>query len=694
MKISQIVLYNVGPYIDRNEFNISVRDKNKNIVLIGGKNGAGKTTFFKSIKTCLYGSKVWGFDAAGKEYFNIIDSLINIRNQYNDTVKAYVEIELRFEDGKQLDTYRLHREWKKTKKSISETFIISKNDDVLEDDIKADFINYLLSIIPPDMFNFYFFDGESIADFFLGNNGNKNFKNAFLKLYGLDTLSIMIDNFNRYNKRKIGLDNAYETYKSAKLNIEKISIELDSLRSQKDELENKIDLYHVKIKALNDDYARNGGVSFTEWKELTSNLNKEESRREELNRWLKDAANNNLPFVILKGQMKALLEELEAERSCASNQKLVEVFKDKKFNKKFADFLAKYGLKSGQAKEITDFIVSETDRNSEVPLFDLSSSQYNRLIAQIITKSQFDGKAIIKTVREIESSIKSSKKLREQLLASSIDGYDNLAKEKTNIEKEISSLTVQLEKITQDILIKEIDKEQADDAFVKAKTDYEKMLKNKSITSISSRAVAAYTLLEEELIVRQGKLLQQEFIKYFSSIINKDNFIDGIVIDKNINVIPYKLVDVTFVQIDNYLRINEETHFLELFDKNYIMEVNKLRMGLEDSIKLPSPISAPFSQGERQIYIMSLYLALLKTSRKDIPFFIDTPFARIDSNHRSKIVDEFFRGILNQMFILSTDEEIVGIYKDMLEDKISNKFLLCIDSYGKTDVKENIYFED
>lgn len=694
MKISQIVLYNVGPYIDRNEFNISVRDKNKNIVLIGGKNGAGKTTFFKSIKTCLYGSKVWGFDAAGKEYFNIIDSLINIRNQYNDTVKAYVEIELRFEDGKQLDTYRLHREWKKTKKSISETFIISKNDDVLEDDIKADFINYLLSIIPPDMFNFYFFDGESIADFFLGNNGNKNFKNAFLKLYGLDTLSIMIDNFNRYNKRKIGLDNAYETYKSAKLNIEKISIELDSLRSQKDELENKIDLYHVKIKALNDDYARNGGVSFTEWKELTSNLNKEESRREELNRWLKDAANNNLPFVILKGQMKALLEELEAERSCASNQKLVEVFKDKKFNKKFADFLAKYGLKSGQAKEITDFIVSETDRNSEVPLFDFSSSQYNRLIAQIITKSQFDGKAIIKTVREIESSIKSSKKLREQLLASSIDGYDNLAKEKTNIEKEISSLTVQLEKITQDILIKEIDKEQADDAFVKAKTDYEKMLKNKSITSISSRAVAAYTLLEEELIVRQGKLLQQEFIKYFSSIINKDNFIDGIVIDKNINVIPYKLVDVTFVQIDNYLRINEETHFLELFDKNYIMEVNKLRMGLEDSIKLPSPISAPFSQGERQIYIMSLYLALLKTSRKDIPFFIDTPFARIDSNHRSKIVDEFFRGILNQMFILSTDEEIVGIYKDMLEDKISNKFLLCIDSYGKTDVKENIYFED
>ena len=153
-------------------------------------------------------------------------------------------------------------------------------------------------------------------------------------------------------------------------------------------------------------------------------------------------------------------------------------------------------------------------------------------------------------------------------------------------------------------------------------------------------------------------------------------------------------MDVTFVQIENYLKANEKSHFLELCDKHYIMEINKLRAGLEESVKLPSPISAPFSQGERQIYIMSLYLALLKTSRKDIPFFIDTPFARIDSNHRAKIVNEFFRGITNQTFILSTDEEIVGPYKDALSDIVSDKFMLCIDSYGKTVVKKNCYFED
>lgn len=73
MKIKRISLYNIGPYIGFNSFDIEV-DKNKNIILIGGKNGAGKTTFFKSIKTCLYGCKVWGFDAPCKEYYSIINA--------------------------------------------------------------------------------------------------------------------------------------------------------------------------------------------------------------------------------------------------------------------------------------------------------------------------------------------------------------------------------------------------------------------------------------------------------------------------------------------------------------------------------------------------------------------------------------------------------------------------------------------
>ena len=209
---------------------------------------------------------------------------------------------------------------------------------------------------------------------------------------------------------------------------------------------------------------------------------------------------------------------------------------------------------------------------------------------------------------------------------------------------------------------------------------------------MSARAIAVYTLLEDKLIRQQSQLLQEEFKKCFSSIINKDNFIDGIVVDKNINIIPYKLVDVDYSHIQNYLDIDASTKFLELFDTKYLNDINQLRLSKVENIKLPSAISAPFSQGERQVFIMSLYLALLKTSRKDIPFFIDTPFARIDSNHRSKIVSQFFLGLKNQIFILSTDEEIIGSYKEQIDKKISNKFMLKINGYGQTTILKDTYF--
>lgn len=693
MKIKKIILFNIGPYIDKNVFDLS-SDENRNIVLIGGKNGAGKTTFFKSIKTCLYGCRVWGFEAPGKEYYSIVDNLLNAKLQYDTSARGYVELELVFNDGKQVDTYRLHREWKKKKKGIDESFLIYKADELLDVESQSDFINYLLSIIPPDMFNFYFFDGESIADFFLGNGGGKNFKNAFLKLYGLDTLSIMVENFERYFKKKDGNNTAYFAYQEARKKLMLCEEELENMREQLKRLENDTDLLQIKLQALHKDYSRSGGVSLAEWKEISANLTKEETKREEINRWLKEIANHYLPFIIVKEQMQNLLVRLEREQDIKSHKVIAEALQEEDIQKALSDFLNDKGIAESFSEEIVHFLRTLFVGSEEQKvLFDLSNSQINRLIAQIYEKIDFEQQLIIKSNKALTTSLKITKRLREQLSASSIDGYEEYSEQKEKIEKESLDLKLRTEKLIQDIAVKDAEKMQLNSEFNKAKEVYEKMLKSKSITNLSSRAIGVYTLLEEELIARQGRILQQAFIECFSSIINKDNFIDGIVIDKNINVIPYKFIDVTFLQIENYLQANEKTHFLEMFDTKYLIEINKLRLGEKEIIVLPSPITAPFSQGERQVYIMSLYLALLKTSRKDIPFFIDTPFARIDSNHREKIVEEFFNKISNQMFILSTDEEIVGEYKALIDEKIADRFVLSINDYGNTTVVPAKYFE-
>ena len=98
------------------------------------------------------------------------------------------------------------------------------------------------------------------------------------------------------------------------------------------------------------------------------------------------------------------------------------------------------------------------------------------------------------------------------------------------------------------------------------------------------------------------------------------------------------------------------------------------------------------SKGEKQVFIMSLYWALVQLSNHEVPFVIDTPFARIDTEHRSNITKNFFMDLQGQVFILSTDEEIVGENYKVISKDIKAKFILENLDNTRTLVTPNKYF--
>ena len=99
------------------------------------------------------------------------------------------------------------------------------------------------------------------------------------------------------------------------------------------------------------------------------------------------------------------------------------------------------------------------------------------------------------------------------------------------------------------------------------------------------------------------------------------------------------------------------------------------------------------SKGERQIFILSLYWALIKLSGQEIPFIIDTPYARIDADHRKEISEKFFPNISNQVIILSTDEEVNEEYYEIIKPYIAKEYLLINDeSQNKTTIEEHYFF--
>ena len=100
------------------------------------------------------------------------------------------------------------------------------------------------------------------------------------------------------------------------------------------------------------------------------------------------------------------------------------------------------------------------------------------------------------------------------------------------------------------------------------------------------------------------------------------------------------------------------------------------------------------SKGERQIFILALYWAIIEISGQSIPFVIDTPYARIDANHRREISEKFFPNISNQVIILSTDEEINEEYYRIVKPYVSKEYLLVNDeNENRTTIEKKYFFE-
>jgi DNA sulfur modification protein DndD len=85
------------------------------------------------------------------------------------------------------------------------------------------------------------------------------------------------------------------------------------------------------------------------------------------------------------------------------------------------------------------------------------------------------------------------------------------------------------------------------------------------------------------------------------------------------------------------------------------------------------------SEGEKQIFAISVLWGLSRASARPLPAIIDTPMARLDVEHRNQLVERYFPNASHQVIILSTDTEIERNYFEQLRPYVALAYLLNYD---------------
>lgn len=694
MKINNIILHNFGSYEGTTEFD--TRPCNgRNIVLIGGKNGAGKTTLFTAMRLCLYGYKSMGYKNPNSFYNRAVVKLINNTAKITKPTTAFVTMCIELNNGQGMDSFSLTRKWEMNE-SLIETFSVLKNGADLSADEIADFEKYVVSLIPPELFNLYFFDGEKIADFFMNEGSNTRIKEAFLTLCGYDTFDIMRKNFKRI---RAGIPTSAPVLDEYIVAKDALAAAESLYHGLTDRLKGCIDAIadcEATLDAEEKEYHQKGGITEEEWNQKLYTLKEEEKKRETHNALLKKWANDVIPFIILRKQILSLKEQMENE-----NQALKYTYFCEVLNSPAVQALVKDKLEEIDSAAFADF------GTEKEPILNLSFEQNSLILAQINTILSFEQDKVEKCKKAIKRSLNLSAKIRKEIDSSSITSVQEYMKRRAQLFEEKSALLVQRVELEQKLVAQKEALALAEQQLGKVQTRLEEELKKASINDISARAIVMLDKLQEILYRRQIDKVENCFRKEIRTLMRKSHFIDDIYIDDNFNTHIYRTEKVSIEKIRKALKTNTEEQLLAFWGAKAIQTLyrkansnayNDMCKHFETvdikSLSLQIEIDkASLSNGEKQIFIMALYYSLVSLCNLELPFVIDTPFARIDTEHRHNISKYFFSELKGQVFILSTNEEINSSHVQILEDKIAATYMLENSDNKRTVVVKNSYFE-
>lgn len=641
MFFTKVELHNFGIYKGTHEMTLTDKIGDRNITLIGGLNGRGKTTFHDAVLLALYGKQALKYIQEKEKSYEKL--LLDHINKHATDDETYVAVTLVLEDETEI---RIKRMWKARGKKIDQQTIVEKNG-IADKYLGDNWSYYIEEILPFGIARFFFFNNEKITQL-ADDSSFEQIKSSIKSAIGVSTIEKTIEHIDEVIRRKKSALKSFETselnqeYQEVEREISEIDQRLEEAQRELNKLKLQCQKLAIQIEAKENEFWSSGGDLSRNRDAIKAEMNRISDVAEQIQQEIMQLASSAAtPLALCKDLVVQSYNEEQEQL-----QGDVKRHTDTVVNNSYQRVISRLN-ESNLPLEVLDLVkriisdelvghISEAVHENRISMSPVSLMLYEKLISEF-----FPGIS-----QKIIGLVSSSDAQEAEYM--SLDAHLGAADDKT--------LAMQLYEA-----LKSIEKEKA-----LADADYQR--KSDSIESMR----------------RQREILVGKRIRLIKGMAEKENTNDD-----NMRIIKYAAMSIeTLTEFKKRLQKEKverlsntaTTCFQTLVEKNSLakkIDINPDTLdvtivGVDGNELLKSQLSA----GEQQMFAVAIVWALALSSGYKAPVIVDTPMARLDSSHRTNFVTKYLPAASSQVMVLSTDEEIYGRYLDMVRENVVDYYTL------------------
>ncbi len=669
MKINKIKFQNFRIYKGENEVLLSP-NKAKNINIIAGKNGFGKTTFLTSLIWVFYGKMMAEVEDKYKKdiknaggYEKFIQSLINrdVKSDFENgiTSSAVFSIEIELKDilipSIPCKSVVIKRAYDLKSDTENLTIKIDGIENELTKEVGLEvFINDF--ILPREIAKFFFFDAEKIVSLAEAKSKSelKNLSKAYSEVLGIKkyedlkkNLETLLTKLRRNGATQVEQTKLFELTDSETELTELIELNLEKQANIDRDLANQ----RAISDSLQEKLIREGnGITLEELQKMKLERESLKTESAEIKNKLKKLM-DIAPLVIAGKKLTQLRDQLlfEQESTSKSIDHSVLTKELNAFSAALLKNIEALGLDSTSQSKVQEALnktvaekeVKPNNANTGEILLDYTDEQFRNFEAIFNNikgdfSSQFN--AVVQEEKnnrmylsKVYNQIKQAEARKDNPLA------QKLRQDKKEAEDKITVLTLNKGK-----LIEELDNYNTQlNSVKKVLSEYEKNFKlvetDRKKYEVTEKLLAKINTIIQKIKEDKKYSLQKSIMLGLKKIMHKNDFIHNI----RVNVV-------------------DDVMDIDLLDKNDNV-IDK------DSL----------SKGEQQLYATALLKALVDESGIKFPVFIDSPLQKFDKYHSKNIIKEFYPAISEQVVLFPLlEKELSELEYDYLKPNVNKVFVI------------------